>query len=346
MTLLEMTNFVCERVGKTDATTAALVKKFIKARYRMIWDSCAWKDTQFVTFVESTKLAVNFDLQGMQYLFAPLCELVLPSQVAQVLGLRYGIGGSSGVKLDSYDAASLFGLNANAFTELGDIVAFTQLESSATRNVLNGKILSFSSSDELDTLISIEIEGNCTTDHDSLLAQPTTRRRETLVLDGTTPVLTENTYDFVYSISKPVTLGTITAKETAQNSWMVELFPEETSRSYIHLMVHRGPGLFVPPVNPNDGFFFILGKRQFYDITKDNSVPVIRGIDNALMTYATADLWERMRQFTKAQLKVAEADRLMAARMELERDQSGIVQLVPMIDQQFEPHFGGGYGIP
>ena len=44
MTLSEMADYVTEVYGKTDASTVATCKKFLRHRYRMICDSSLWKD--------------------------------------------------------------------------------------------------------------------------------------------------------------------------------------------------------------------------------------------------------------------------------------------------------------
>lgn len=44
MTLSEMADYVCEVYGKTDDSTVATCKKFLRHRNRMICDSALWKD--------------------------------------------------------------------------------------------------------------------------------------------------------------------------------------------------------------------------------------------------------------------------------------------------------------
>lgn len=44
MHLSDMADYICEVYGKTDSSTVATAKKFLRHRYRMICDSGLWKD--------------------------------------------------------------------------------------------------------------------------------------------------------------------------------------------------------------------------------------------------------------------------------------------------------------
>lgn len=75
----------------------------------------------------------------------------------------------------------------------------------------------------------------------------------------------------------------------------------------------------------------IAGKRPFPGLADGSSAPILRNVDNALLTFATGDMLERQRQYGKAQAKFSEAAAHLAAMVELETRQGGqIVQLIPV----------------
>lgn len=45
MTLAQIASFVTTKLSLTDSDSVAACKEFINARYRMIWDSCLWRDS-------------------------------------------------------------------------------------------------------------------------------------------------------------------------------------------------------------------------------------------------------------------------------------------------------------
>ena len=45
MTLASLADFVCKKVGKTDATSVGICKDFLRQRHEMIYDTGLWKDS-------------------------------------------------------------------------------------------------------------------------------------------------------------------------------------------------------------------------------------------------------------------------------------------------------------
>lgn len=48
MTLQEIASFVCNKIGKLDATSLTICKEFIKSRYRLIWEGFTWNDSKII----------------------------------------------------------------------------------------------------------------------------------------------------------------------------------------------------------------------------------------------------------------------------------------------------------
>ena len=75
----------------------------------------------------------------------------------------------------------------------------------------------------------------------------------------------------------------------------------------------------------------VLGKLKVVALA-DTDSPKINGITNALIAYVEADMLEHLRQYGKAQVKVAEAAAQMALMRDLEVSQSAkITKLVPEV---------------
>ena len=89
------------------------------------------------------------------------------------------------------------------------------------------------------------------------------------------------------------------------------------------------------PATSTDGTLFALGKLKLQNLT-DNDTPVIRGIDNALLAFAEGDMYERSRQFQKAQVKFTEA----AAQIQIMRDlekgqQQSVTRIIPVVNDEY-----------
>ncbi len=77
----------------------------------------------------------------------------------------------------------------------------------------------------------------------------------------------------------------------------------------------------------------IVGKRLLVNLENDTDVPLLRGIDNAIISFATADMLERQRQYGKAQAKVQEASAMLQEMIDVETKQSGnMPRVIPAVD--------------
>lgn len=91
------------------------------------------------------------------------------------------------------------------------------------------------------------------------------------------------------------------------------------------------------PVPDAAGSVYVLGKLKWVTLG-DSDSPCLRGVDNALLAFAEADMLERGRQYAKAQAKYAEA----GAQMEIMRDiekgqQQSISSIIPMEEGYYSP---------
>lgn len=44
MTLLEIANYVCNLVGKTDSTSVTRCKEYVRQHHQLIYDSALWRE--------------------------------------------------------------------------------------------------------------------------------------------------------------------------------------------------------------------------------------------------------------------------------------------------------------
>lgn len=137
-------------------------------------------------------------------------------------------------------------------------------------------------------------------------------------------------------------VGGATFLEPIDDASLIESFPDlfgqtGTPRCYEEFTALDDPGapvrqlrLFPAPTPGTPAVLLIAGKRPFPGLADGGATPILRNIDNALLTFATGDMLERQRQYGKAQAKFEEGAAHLAALVELETRQGGqIVQLIP-----------------
>lgn len=101
MTLAQMSNFICSKVGQFDSVAIALCKDYLAARYRMVWDDYFWKDSQAVVSV-----SVAIDEDSFPY----------PIELERIVSI--GISGS-GELLDPVDDSFLLEAAPEVFQGTG-----------------------------------------------------------------------------------------------------------------------------------------------------------------------------------------------------------------------------------
>jgi hypothetical protein len=82
------------------------------------------------------------------------------------------------------------------------------------------------------------------------------------------------------------------------------------------------------------GVLFVIGKRTCVELVNDFDVPLIPGVDNCLIAFVMGDLYQWMRQFTKAETFFREANALLQTMIDIETAQSAeIRQIIPDVQQ-------------
>jgi hypothetical protein len=142
-------------------------------------------------------------------------------------------------------------------------------------------------------------------------------------------------------ISMPTNMERVTAArangkflDPVTSSFLIQTDPDIFERSGVPTLYEEYTDYTVSPTVKKIRFFpqptvdtpiFIVGRRTVTALgvgSGAGSSSVIRGIDNALIAYATGDMLERQRQYAKAQAKFQEANALLEAAKALESQQS------------------------
>jgi hypothetical protein len=261
--LSEMADAVCFKCGVWNQEAVISAKDFLRRNYQMLWDSELWP--------ESVVMArVNSDGQ----------QIVLPEYFERVLAVRPNDGAL--YELTPVDVPLYLQVNPQIFAETSDALAYSTLTAVGV-NVLpptNEKLV-FVSTSALDKG-SIFVRG------ESLGVEVS----ETVVLNGTTNVLTANTYDTPLTIAKGITAGTINVTGNTSGAALQTLLPTERERKQMRLWLQPAPGVSEAAL--------IIGKRRIKPLVSDEDTPMVRKSANALIAAASADLLEQIGKDSKS----------------------------------------------
>ena len=299
MTLTELADYTCAKVGQTDEDSLAQCKRFLNARLRMIWDSALWRD--------SLCLATVSPAAGASW-------IILPASVERVLKLRAG----SSAALPPLEGALVFDYAPDLFESAGDPLGFAVFAP-----VVHGPC-----GDTGDALIVTEGSGGSVAGDAGRKAfieveqADGTRVTETL-LSGGSAFSVGSAGRFIVRFSKEVTVANYQVGFADGTPLSAPLAAEETQfPRRVRVRLVRTPTAALEAL--------ALCKRSYPGLMNDFESPALANVDNALLAYAMADMLERQRQYAKAQLKLQEAQTQMAILHDLERNQTGCEsRLVP-----------------
>jgi len=296
LTLKDMADHICSVTGLADATSVVLAKQFLRRRYQMVYDSQLWDDAKVVLALGVTQP-----------------EVILPNWVDRVLAVK--TAGEGGKELQPEAIETQWKMSPEDFDAYGDAVRFSEMPPIATHTQPDGLALRLVSTNSGDTG-QVRIRGM----HEGLEAE------ETVTLTGDSLVTSQFVYDEVTHLSKAATVGNVVVSTTAGDEVQV-LLARETERRHPRLRLVRD-------FADASLLLHILVKRTSVPLVHDNDTPALSSVDNLLIAYGIADMWERLRQTAKAQIKVQEAAALMSALVQRELTQkTRAVLLVPEVSQ-------------
>lgn len=288
----EITSLVCKKIGKVDTAARNRAKEAIRRRYRMIWDSQNWRESETVATIAIT---------------ASQQQVIVPHLLERVKAARW----DQDQVVYPTEIGALFEEDPAVFERTGTPIRFSELSSVATLVAPGGKAITVVSDDATDTGIEISVRGEVDDIED----------QEKIAVNGTTVATGTKLWDTLLSIGKPETYGNLTIKNT-DGTTLVTLWPLERGRQHVRLWLHETP--------QDAKSLLLLGKRRLRDLWNDEDVPILRNIENALVSFVEADMLEYARQYSKAQVKLQEAAAHLAVMRDLDSNQAGrIMRIIP-----------------
>lgn len=297
-TLAEMRDAVCAKTGFWAQDSRVLVDEFIRRNYLRIYDGYLWPES---------KVRISKASDGSY--------IILPSEIAQVIKVRYGAGWPA---IDVVDESLYFDLSPGIFEETATQPAAYSVLTPIGATVLPTvaeklQVVSSSSSDKG----SVFIRGETATG--SVFT-------ESVTLNGTTPVAMASTLLIPLTIAKKATVGTITVTGYTSGTTYQTLLPAETEKKHIRLMVQ--PSNFQVATT-----CLILGKRHILPLQADEDTPIIRGIGDALINAAAADLLKSKGQGEQAASYAADSQKAVASLIDQFTQQAAYSQqVVPVVE--------------
>lgn len=313
MTLSNIADYVCLKVGQTDADSIAACKSFANVRYKMIWDAALWRDTLALVSVTTTA--------GSNW-------LLMPVGIERVLKVRVDT-----TTIGPFDAGTVFDFSPDLFDNQGTpagFMTFAPVVLGPMDGVLGINVLNVgaSASDDLEVTATYEVEYNAAQNvlgNDTLVATHALRPSWSILGTGV---------QFLLRFDKGVTA---VGYELDYNSTQLFFGANDISaprRARIKLL--QGPATATACL--------VQGKRACPGLNSDTDTPLLRNIDNALVAFAQSDMLERQRQYSKAAAKAQEAAGQLKIMLNLELEQSANVQRIIPEDVGSGMYWDSGFG--
>ena len=246
-------------------------------------------------------------------------EMVCPQKFETILGVSYNQANLLPTQL-----ITQFMTNPDSFKADADSAQFSVIDSSGINFNPNYGAIEFMSSDSADNGKQITLVGE-------LAGQELTMQKETVTLASS--VLTTESWSAIHSLSKETTTGYVQVRNPSVTSDYF-FWPEwENVSKFQRVKFFERPKYDASsPVN-----LYIVGKKKIKPMVSNYDTPMVAGIDNVLIHFATGDMLKRSRQFGKAQLEIQQANNLMQVARDQENNQSAKeVRLIPDV-------YGMGY---
>ena len=300
-TLAEMADDVCARIGDFRPETYILVKQFLRREFVSLWDARLWNDS---------RVAVNVASNGEQ--------LILPEYIDRVIGVRAdpGLG-----QLGQMDAEYVLSVYPTIFEETtGTQFGFSYLTSVGVKTLPVpdvGEKLAIRSTSASDATGNVFVYGE---DSGGLEV------RENVALNGTTPVLTTNTYKTPLTITKPAnTAGDIIVMGNTSAVELQRIYAGERERKHLRLWLF--------PPNTASETCLVVGKRRLLPLVNDQDTPLLRGAVTYLVNAATANAFMQFGKQAEAQVYQNKADEAKQTLISLEEQQGAKqMRVIPSVE--------------
>lgn len=291
MTLSEYVDLVCTKMHRTDSASLENCKKYIRLRYKTIYDSRAWRDTQI-------PLGTTFAAEQVK---------ILPYIVDTVIGCRWG----TNIKLNNDQLWTVLTIDPSRFNEVGDPVSYSIISPSGVLLSPGGSKINIQTTDSSPNF-RVSIYGTKSNEEVS----------ETISITGSSAVESVNQYDEIFVLSKSDKNHNISVRRTDTSAQILYLKSYEQERKHQRIHFHS------TPINSSPAI--VLCKKKMNPLRNDEDAPELSGIDTALLAYAMADMLEDQRHYSKAVSKFQEAALAEKMMVEMEKEQSeNTVRVIP-----------------
>jgi len=294
-------------VGDTDSDTVAFAKQATRLRYALWYGTHCWQES-----IQDFSLTIA----DTDTFWLPIdCELIV-WVVPMINGVKY-----SRLAYRERDWIEQNAAIGPYFTNYGPIPCYFYRGPNTALPTLNAGALTFS---VLDTSpINIYVAGKDA----SGKAISEKLSASTAVAGTPSQPVSNNTYAIVSTLSKSASAYPVSV--TAADGTTATLSATQTGLVFTQ-------GRLWPPLVGSATFY--VGAKLRADLLDDDlSVPRVSRLWNALVSATTAALLERQRQFAKAQAKIQEAQQIMQAAVNEEKNQASFRQQV--VPVQYDGNF-------
>jgi hypothetical protein len=309
MTLSEIASHVCEIVGTTDADSVALCKTFVQRRYSLIWDAHPWRETLDV-------------MRGYTTLYFRDVVFTERQDAERILAVCW----EDERQLAPADTVNLWMSDPAAFSSGGSIGSFTHLRRTAATkgndwledaNSQFGLLVRTTSTAVL-TLKGLPFEGVETTVETTSPGSLAWAAIPQYWREIHSATVSSEFDDFieVAPVDVPGTnilLSVVTAGQTTT-------FP-----TFLQIRLSQ-------KADANNRVVRAIFKQKCQTLA-DGDTPLLPNVTEALINFAQADMLERQRQYSKAQVKKTEGAGLVQMLVDLQRRQTADgSQIIPCIE--------------
>jgi hypothetical protein len=315
MNLSDMAAVVCLRLNKSDDDSLSACKTFLRQRNEMLYHTALWKETQVVDTCRASQAADADEWRP---------ELILPATIARPLAIRKGVDGVDGF-IRATSLATVMMTQSGAMGAIGAPVEYAEIAPCGLPWAQDypWNQLTLEPTNAADRGVIVLVNG---VNGDELPF------REAVTLTAGS-ANTAAYWSQVSSIVKPRTAGWVKISVGYDTYSMP---PEETKTEFSRVRLFQVPEWTVESTDsgsiPVQQKFLVLGKAPVSGFATDEDGPMLRGSDNCLIAFATADMLERGRQYGKAQAKLQEAGALLQQMLVVDQAQSaGIMRLIPEV---------------
>lgn len=292
MILGDLADLIGGKVNMTDSATLALIKSWAARRHDMLCQHALWLD-----LLNLYTLSVS----------AAQSEVILRPQIAHVVGARYDM-----TNLMPVDQVFSFIADPSVWDRTGRATRMARLPSLGTYVKPTSEKINLVSASAGDTAKSVSIVGELGGEE----------MRETLTLNGTSTVVSANSYDVIYSIAKEQTAGMVTITGFTTAAVLGYIAAQETGRRYPRIRLLETPSQALTLV--------VLGKRRVPKLVANSDETAFDGLDLALEAFTLADTYEWLKQTEDAADKRNEGfAMLQQLKNTIAYQEAGQQQLVP-----------------